>query len=47
MENQLKDARIQHSKDKAIKEAKSKAALDRLRIELVEELRQILQLVAI
>jgi hypothetical protein len=47
LENRLKDAHIQHSKDKAIEEAKSKAALDRLCIELAEELRHILKLVAI
>jgi hypothetical protein len=47
LENQLKDAHIQHSKDKAIEEAKSKAALDYLCIESAEELRHILQLVAI
>jgi hypothetical protein len=45
LENQLKDAHIQHSKDKAFKEAKSKVALDRLHIESVEELKHILQLV--
>jgi hypothetical protein len=42
-----KDAHIQHNKDKAIEEAKSKAALDHLSIESLEELKHILQLVAI
>ncbi len=47
LENRLKDAHIQHIKDKAIEEAKFKAAFDHLHIELVEELKHILQLVAI
>ncbi len=47
MDNQLKDAHIQHSKDKAIEEGKSKAALGHLRIESIEELRHILQLATI
>jgi hypothetical protein len=46
-DNQLKDAHIQHSKDKPIEEAKFMVVLDHLRIESAEELRHILQLVAI
>ncbi len=47
LENLLKDAHIHHNKDKAIEEAKSKATLDRLHIESTEELKHVLQLVAI
>jgi hypothetical protein len=47
LENWLKDAHIQHNKDKAIKEAESKVAFDRLCIEFIEELKHILQLAAI
>jgi hypothetical protein len=47
LENVLKDAHIHHSKDKAIEEAKSKATLDHLHIESTEELKHVLQLVAI
>ncbi len=47
LENRLKDAHIQHNKDKAIKEAKSKATLDHLHIESTKELKHIVQLVAI
>ncbi len=47
LENRLKDAHIQHSKDKAIEEAKSKLALDHLRIESIEKPRHILQLATI
>jgi hypothetical protein len=47
LENQLKNAHIQHNKEKAIEEAKSKVALDRLCIESTKELRHILQLAVI
>jgi hypothetical protein len=47
LENQSKDAHIQHSKNKAIEKAKSKVALDRLHIESTKELKHILQLVDI
>jgi hypothetical protein len=47
LDNRLKNAHIKHSKNKAIEEAKSKATLDRLRIESTKELKHILQLVVI
>jgi len=47
LENRLKNAHIQHNKEKAIEEAKSKVALDRLCIESTKKLKHILQLVVI
>jgi hypothetical protein len=47
LENRLKDAHIQHSKDEAIEEAKSNVAFNYLHIELAKELIHILQLATI